>query len=76
MAIPIPYVAASILLDGADTALFHLIQEIPVAEVRPGLRVRALWLPPEEWKPTTESIRYFRPTGEPDAPPATYARFV
>ena len=75
-AIPIPYVAASILLDGADIALFHLIQEIPVAEVRPGLRVRAVWLPPEEWKPTTESIRYFKPTGGPDAPPATYARFV
>lgn len=67
-----PYVCASVLLDGADIALFHLIQEIPAAEVRMGMRVEAVWVPPEEIGPTLESIKYFRPTGEPDAPFDSY----
>lgn len=62
-----PYVCASILLDGADIPLFHLVQEIPVADVRMGMRVEAVWAPREELAPTMESIRYFRPTGERDA---------
>lgn len=67
-----PYVCASILLDGADIALFHLIQEIPAAEVRMGMRVEAVWVPPEEMEPSLESIKHFRPTGEPDAPYDSY----
>ena len=63
-----PYVSASILLDGADIPFYHLIQEVPAEDVRMGLRVEAVWAPPEERGPTAESIRYFRPTGEPDAP--------
>ena len=62
-----PYVSASILLDGADIPFFHLVSEIPVEDVRMGLRVEAVWLPPEERGPTAESIRWFRPSGEPDA---------
>ncbi len=71
-AIKPPYVSASVLLDGADIALFHLIQEIPADQVRMGLRVEAVWAPPEEMRPSLETIKYFRPTGEPDAPFDSY----
>ena len=64
----VPYVCASVLLDGADTTLFHLVQDVPAEDVRMGMRVRAVWVPAEELKPTLESIKYFRPTGEPDVP--------
>jgi uncharacterized OB-fold protein len=66
--IEVPYVTASILLDGADIPLMHLIQECPADEVRMGMRVEAVWVPDGELAPTLTSIRYFRPTGEPDAP--------
>jgi uncharacterized OB-fold protein len=63
-----PYCSASILLDGADIPFLHLVSEIPVEDVRMGLRVEAAWVPDEERGPTVESIRWFRPTGEPDVP--------
>jgi uncharacterized OB-fold protein len=69
-AVECPYVSASVLLDGADIPLFGLIQEIPWEEVRMGLRVEAVWA--DELKPTLESIKYYRPTGEPDADYETY----
>ena len=62
-----PYVCASVRLDGADTTLFHLIQEIPADEVRIGMRVEAVWAPEAEMEASVETITYFRPTGEPDA---------
>jgi uncharacterized OB-fold protein len=65
--IKIPYVAATILLDGADMGLSHLIQEVEAAQVRMGMRVEPIWRPREEWQPSLENIVYFRPTGEPDA---------
>ena len=71
-AVRVPYVSASILLDGADIPLFHLVQEIDAHDVRMGMRVQAVWLPPEEREPTMNSIRHFRPTGEPDAPFESY----
>jgi uncharacterized OB-fold protein len=64
--IEIPYVSASILLDGADVPIFHLIQEIPYDEIRIGMRVVAVWEEPQERIPGMESIMHFRPTGEPD----------
>ena len=36
------------------------------------MRVEAVWVPDEEIGPTLESIKYFRPTGEPDADWETY----
>lgn len=69
-AVECPYVSASVLLDGADIPLFGLIQEIPWEEVRMGLRVEAVWA--DDLKPSLESIRYYRPTGEPDADYETY----
>jgi len=68
----LPYVYASILLDGSDIPFPHLIQGIEAKDVRMGLRVRAEWLPPAERKPTMEAIRWFVPTGEPDAPFDSY----
>jgi uncharacterized protein len=67
-----PYVAAYVLLDGADIAFLHLIQEIDAADVRMGMRVEAVWKPRDEWGLAIDNIEYFRPTGEPDADYDTY----
>jgi uncharacterized OB-fold protein len=67
-----PYVAAHILLDGADITFQHLILGCPADEVRMGMRVEAVWKPREEWTTSMENIDHFRPTGEPDAPFETY----
>ncbi len=67
-----PYVAAYVLLDGADIPFLHLIQEIDASEVRMGMRVEAVWKPREEWDLGIDNIEYFRPTGEPDADYETY----
>ena len=60
-AIDMPYVAASIVLDGADIAFQHLVQEISAGQVRIGMRVEAVWKPRDEWGPSLENIRHFRP---------------
>ena len=73
-----PYIRASVLLDGADTPLGQQdIRDIPVAEFRVGLRVRAEFRPPAErnvdelsnrWAGTGSCIARWVPTGEPDVP--------
>jgi len=65
-AMEIPYVSALIQLDGADLPIMHLIQECPATDVRIGMRVEAVWVPQEELAATLESVKWFRPTGEPD----------
>jgi len=62
-----PYVAAYVLLDGADIPFLHLVTEIDASEVRMGMRVEAVWKPREEWGLGIDNIDHFRPTGEPDA---------
>jgi uncharacterized OB-fold protein len=74
--IKIPYVSATILLDGADIGLMHLIQECEAEDVHMGMRVEPVWVPPAERKPTLESIQYFRPSGQPDAPFEVYEAYV
>jgi uncharacterized OB-fold protein len=71
-----PYVAAYVLLDGADIAFLHLILGCPADEVRMGMRVEAVWRPREEWGLTLQNIDHFRPTGEPDAAYDTYAEHL
>jgi uncharacterized protein len=71
-----PYVAAAVLLDGADIAFQHLILGCDPGDVHLGLRVRAVWRPRAEWDTTAETISHFGPAGEPDAPYETYARFI
>jgi uncharacterized OB-fold protein len=74
--VQIPYTCAMILLDGAHISFMGLIQEIPADEVRMGLRVEAVWVPEEELGPTMASVKYFRPTGEPDADYETYKSYT
>jgi hypothetical protein len=31
-----------------------------------GMRVKAVWAPKDERTPSSDAIRYFKPTGEPD----------
>ena len=67
-----PYVAAYVLLDGADIPFLHLVSDIDAGKVRMGMRVEAVWRPREEWDFGIDNIEYFRPTGEPDADYETY----
>ncbi|HEU5385975.1 MAG TPA: OB-fold domain-containing protein [Streptosporangiaceae bacterium] len=63
-----PYVAAQILLDGADIAFGHLVLGCDASEVRMGLRVKAVW--------GDEGVSHFEPNGEADAPYESYERFM
>lgn len=72
----VPYVCALVVMDGASLPLFGLIQEIPYDQVHPGLRVEAVWVDDEDLGPTLESIKYFKPNGEPDAPFDSYKEHV
>jgi uncharacterized protein len=74
--VPTPYVAASVLIDGADIAFQHLILGCPTDEVRMGMRVRAVWKPREQRAAGDHNIDHFEPTGEPDAPYDSYARHL
>jgi uncharacterized OB-fold protein len=71
-----PYVAAYILLDGADIAFLHLVLGCAADEVRMGMRIEAAWKPRAEWGTTLENIDHFRPTGEPDAPYESFAQHL
>jgi uncharacterized protein len=68
-----PYVASSVLLDGADIAFGHLILGCEASEVRMGMRIKAVWKPRDQWDTTVENIDHFAPTGEPDAPYDSFA---
>jgi len=62
-----PFAAAHVLLDGADIPFFHVIHGCDLADVRMGMRVKAHWVPREEFGPTLRNISYFEPLDEPDA---------
>lgn len=62
----VPFVSAYILLDGTDVPMIALVGGIAAHEVRQGMRVRAVWLPPEERTISMANIKWFAPTGEPD----------
>lgn len=70
----IPYVCAQVLLDGAHTPFFGLVAGVAPEEVHMGQRVRAVWA--EELVPDMRSIKWFEPTGEPDADDATYEDYL
>jgi uncharacterized OB-fold protein len=74
--IEIPYICAMVLLDGADISFMGLIQEIPADQVRMGLRVQAVWVPPAELGPTMASVKHVAPTGEPDADYESYKDYT
>lgn len=66
----VPYVCASVLLDGADVEMLSLVGGVPAADVRMGMRVRAVWRPREEWGPTMDNVKWFAPVGDPVGDPA------
>ena len=70
----VPYVAAQILLDGANTPYLGLVQGIPVDDVRMGLRVTAVW--DEELRPDARVLKWFEPNGEPDAAYESYREYA
>jgi uncharacterized OB-fold protein len=70
----IPYVCAQILLDGGNTPWFGLIQGLPAEDVRMGLRVHAIWA--DELKADASNIKWFEPTGEPDADYDSYKEYA
>lgn len=67
----VPYVCASVLLDGADVEMLALVGDVPAADVRIGMRVRAVWRPREEWGPTMDNVKWFAPVGGPEDGGAT-----
>ncbi|MFB7877625.1 Zn-ribbon domain-containing OB-fold protein [Nocardia sp. NPDC056064] len=71
-----PYVAAYVLLDGADIPFLHLVLGVDANEVRMGMRVEAVWKPREEWGLSMANIDHFRPTGEPDADYDSFAHHL
>lgn len=71
-----PYVFGAILLDGADMPIYHLVSGCPLESIRMGMRLRARWKPEELRGPTLESIAFFEPTFEPDAPFESYAEHL
>jgi len=70
--VELPYVAASVALDGAAISMFAAIQECKADQVRMGMRVEAVWKPDGERTGSFDDILHFRPTGEPDAPQESY----
>src|SRR5262245_50520101 len=73
------YVQASVLLDGASSALGGArVGGMPVEQVRSGMRVRAVWKPRAErvgtvvdnWggRAVASCVAHWEPTGEPDVP--------
>jgi uncharacterized protein len=71
-----PYVSAWIRLDGADITSMFLVQECAPEDVRLGMRVEAVWVDEGERTPNLSNIRYFRPSGEPDADYETYKDYL
>lgn len=63
---PTPFVSALVLLDGAAVSLYGTLLEIPIEEVRIGMRVQAVWVDDDQLEPSFESIRYWKPLDEPD----------
>lgn len=65
---PTPFVSALVLVDGADVSVYGTLLEIPIEEVRIGMRVQAVWAPDDELTTSFENIRYWKPLDEPDVP--------
>lgn len=77
------YALASILLDGADGTIGQQrLVDVPLDQIRMGMRVEAVWAPPEERTADDRgyglgsAVSGWRPSGEPDAPREHYAEHV
>jgi uncharacterized OB-fold protein len=75
-AMELPYVCATILPDGSDHGVFGMVQEIPFDQIRMGMRVEAVWVDDDEITTDLASIKWWKPTGEPDADYESYREHV
>jgi len=58
---PVPYTIAAIVLDGgSDAAFFHKLEEDDPEKVKVGMRVEAVFKPPEEREGLMTDILHFR----------------
>jgi uncharacterized OB-fold protein len=70
--VELPFAAVTILLDGADSTFSHVVSEVKLEDVKMGMRVQAVWQPRDTWTTSMKNIKYFKPSGEPDAAFDTY----
>ncbi|MEO7571602.1 MAG: zinc ribbon domain-containing protein [Acidimicrobiales bacterium] len=79
------YALASVLIDGANgTVGQQRLVDLPLDEIRTGVRVEAVWVPADERQSDPgdrgygfgNAIRGWRPNGEPDVPAAAFAEHV
>lgn len=73
--VELPYAAAEVRLDGADTPAQFLVQGVPTDQVRMGMRVRVVWKD-GDLEPTLSNVTHVEPIDQPDAPYESYAEFV
>jgi hypothetical protein len=72
------FAKVSLLLDGGGTLSLQDVIDLPVDDVRIGMRMEAVWAPESErnvdeisnrsWGGAENVLRGWRPTGEPDVP--------
>jgi len=67
-----PQIPAVVEIDGASKGMgiLHLLGEVRPADVKIGMKVRAVWKPSRERKGDITDIRYFRPMGPDELLPA------
>ena len=61
--VPTPIAYGIIQLDGADTGLVHMLEEIDPAQLQTGMRVKAIFKPKKERVASVLDIKYFKPIG-------------
>ena len=59
------------LLDGAAVSTYGTLLEVPIEDVRIGMRVEPVWVPDEELTYSAENVTHWRPIDEPDVAPET-----
>jgi uncharacterized OB-fold protein len=61
-----PEIPAVIIIDGASPqhGIMHLLDEVKPDDVHIGMRVKAVWKPPEEREGSITDILYFKPIEE------------
>lgn len=61
-----PFTPAVIEIDGAGRhmGILHLLEEVDPKDIHVGMRVRAVWKPPEEREGAITDIRYFKPISD------------
>ncbi len=58
-----PYIIGIIKLDGADTGLTHLVDEVDPGALRSGMRMEAVFKEKEQRRGEIRDLLYFRPEG-------------